>query len=85
MERAYVDVLQAWAVDDCTVRAYCDDGRVRQVDMRPFIEAGGVFEQLKNPEFFHTRISAMGRHDFLGCKRTFRPAYLHRYSPGNRL
>lgn len=61
MERVYVDVLQAWAVDDCTVRAYCDDGRVRQVDMRPFIEAGGVFEQLKNPVFFHTRISAMSR------------------------
>lgn len=37
MYRIAPDVVQAIARDDFKVWAYCDDGTIREIDMKPFI------------------------------------------------
>lgn len=48
------DVVQATAGDDFTVYAYLNDGTVRLVDIKPFIERGNLFEKLKDRDFFES-------------------------------
>ena len=50
------DVSQAVAGDDFTVYAYMTDGFVHLLDMKPLIAQGGVFEKLKDVDFFRTVI-----------------------------
>ena len=44
---------------DYTVYAYCNDGAVRLVDMAPLIQKGGVFEPLKNQDFFNEKLTVL--------------------------
>ena len=44
-------VLQAVPGDDFTVYAYCNDGAVRLVDIKPLIALGGVFAPLADLDF----------------------------------
>lgn len=48
------DVVQAVAGEDYTVYAYMTDGFVHLLDMKPLIAQGGVFEKLKDVDFFKT-------------------------------
>ncbi len=46
------EIVQVIPNKDYTVYLYYDDGNVRLYDMRPLIEKGGVFEQLKDLDIF---------------------------------
>lgn len=68
-------VIQAVAKPNFVVQAYFDDGRVTRFDMKPLIARGGVFEPLKNPDFFR-KVTVMnqtvawdmsGRYDPCNC------------------
>ena len=48
------DVTQAIAGEGFTVYAYMTDGFVHLLDMKPLIERGGIFEKLKDIDFFKT-------------------------------
>ena len=76
MEQIFPKVLQAVAGDNYTVYAYLNDGTVRCVDMKPMIAQGGVFEQLRDEDFFATRLTVLndtvawdltGEHDPAHC------------------
>lgn len=59
MEQIFPKVLQVVAGDNYTVYAYMNDGTVRRVDMNPMIAQGGVFEQLREEEFFVSRLTVL--------------------------
>lgn len=48
------EVFQAVPGDDFTVYAYMNDGRVRLLDVKPLIAKGGIFEKLKDTNFFNS-------------------------------
>jgi len=52
-------VLQVVPGDDFTVYAYCNDGAVRLVDVKPLIAQGGVFSALSDAAFFRSRLTVM--------------------------
>lgn len=52
-------VLQAIPGDDYTVYAYCNDGAVRLVDVKPLIARGGVFAPLADKVFFEERLTIL--------------------------
>ena len=52
-------VLQAVPGEDFTVYAYCNDGAVRQMDVKPLISLGGVFAPLADEAFFRERMTIM--------------------------
>lgn len=52
-------VVQAVPGDDFTVYAYCNDGAVRLVDIKPLIDRGGVFSPLSDVEFFRERLTIL--------------------------
>ena len=52
-------VLQAIPGPDHTVYAYMLDGTVRKVSVKHLIEQGGVFEKLKDPNFFKNALTVM--------------------------
>ncbi len=52
-------VLQAVPGDDFTVYAYCNDGAVRLVDIKPLIALGGVFAPLADLDFFQDRLTIL--------------------------
>lgn len=52
-------VVQAVPGDDFTVYAYCNDGAVRLVDVKPLIAWGGVFAPLADPDFFRDRLTIL--------------------------
>lgn len=52
-------IVQSVPGDDFTVYAYCNDGAVRLVDMKPMIALGGVFSALADPNFFQSRLTVM--------------------------
>ena len=71
----FLDAIQAVAKDNYIVHVYCNDGSIREVDMKPIIAKGGIFEKLKNPEFFRGNITVLNdtvAWDLSGC-----------YDPGN--
>lgn len=76
MEQIFPNVLQAVSGDNYTVYAYLNDGTVRCVDMKPMIAQGGVFEQLRDENFFTSRLTVLndtvawdltGEHDPAQC------------------
>lgn len=69
-------VVQAVAGENRTVYAYMNDGSIRLIDMKPMIEQGGIFEQLKQDTFFEQRLTVLndtvawdltGEHDPAQC------------------
>jgi hypothetical protein len=52
-------VVQAVPGDNFTVYAYCNDGAVRLVDVKPLIASGGVFAPLSDPELFRERLTVL--------------------------
>ena len=45
-------VLQAVAGEDFTLYLYFSDGSVRLYDAKPILERGGVFEPMRDENFF---------------------------------
>lgn len=52
-------VVQAVPGDDFTVYAYCNDGAVRLVDVKPLIAQGGVFAPLADTVFFQNCLTVL--------------------------
>lgn len=52
-------VVQAVPGEDFTVYAYCNDGAVRLVDMKPLLAKGGVFAPLSDPGYFRERLTVL--------------------------
>ena len=52
-------VVQALAGEDYIVYAYFTDGSIHKYDMKPLISKGGVFEQLKDMQFFKDRLTVL--------------------------
>lgn len=52
-------VVQAVPGNNFTVYAYCNDGAVRLVDVKPLISLGGVFAPLADPDFFRERLTVL--------------------------
>ena len=59
MQDLFPEVYQAVAGKDYTVYAYMNDGSVRLVDMKPFINKGGIFECLRNSKFFSEKLTIL--------------------------
>lgn len=55
----FPSVVQVVPGDDFTVYAYCNDGAVRLVDIKPFLAKGGVFEPMRDPVFFRERLTVL--------------------------
>lgn len=55
----FPSVMQAIAGEDFTVFAYCGDGAVRLVDVKPLLKKGGVFAQIADPVFFRERLTVL--------------------------
>lgn len=75
-ENVFPVVLQAVAGEGYTVYAYMLDGTVRRVDISALVEQGGVFERLRDREFFETALTVLndtvawdlsGSHDPTDC------------------
>ncbi|MCM1283043.1 MAG: DUF2442 domain-containing protein [Muribaculaceae bacterium] len=56
----FPEIFQAVAGEDYTVYAYVNDGSIRKVDIKPFLEKGGVFEPLKDKEIFVKTLTVIG-------------------------
>ena len=48
----YHDVTDIQILDNYKLRLTFDDGKSGVLDCKPFIEKGGVFSKLRDPEFF---------------------------------
>lgn len=59
MATYYPCVAQALARPDKTVFAYFSDGRITQMDMKPEIARGGVFERLADEGFFADALTVL--------------------------
>lgn len=55
----FPSIVQAVSGEDFTVYAYCNDGAVRLVDVKPLIGKGGVFAPLADTEFFQERLTIL--------------------------
>lgn len=55
----YPIVVQAVAGEDFTVYAYLLDGTIHELDMKPLIQKGGVFERLQNIDFFRNALTVL--------------------------
>lgn len=69
-------VVQALAGEDHTVFAYMLDGTVRRMSVKHLVEQGGVWEKLRDPDFFRNALTVMndtvawdlsGEHDPANC------------------
>ncbi|MCD7904459.1 MAG: DUF2442 domain-containing protein [Clostridiales bacterium] len=56
----YPEVYQAVAGEDYIVYAYVNDGSMRKVDVKPFIEKGGVFKPLRDKTVFTSALTVIG-------------------------
>ena len=72
----YPVVVQVIPTKDRCIAVYFSDGHIKAFDMKPLIEQGGVFEKLKDDEFFEKRLTVMndtaawdlsGQHDPTDC------------------
>ena len=69
-ERYYPVVVQAIAGEDYTVYAYFSDGSIHKYDMKPLLEKGGVFTQLRDKDFFTDKLTVLNSTvawDLSGC------------------
>ena len=63
-------VIQAVAGDDYTVYAYMHDGTIRKVSVRHLVENGGVWERLRDNNFFVNSLTVLNdtvAWDLSGC------------------
>ncbi len=70
MNNIFPTVLQAVAGENFTVYAYMLDGTIRLLDMKPYIAKGGIFEKLKDIDFFTNSLTVMNdtvAWDLSGC------------------
>lgn len=56
----FPEIFQAVAGEDYTVYAYVNDGSIRKVDIKPFFDNEGVFDQLKDKEIFKKTLTVIG-------------------------
>ena len=75
-DELFPTVLQAVAGEDYTVFAYMLDGTVRKVSVKHLVERGGIWERLKDDDFFHYALTVLndtvawdltGNHDPSEC------------------
>lgn len=59
MKDVFPAVVQAVAGEDYIVFAYMADGTIKQYDVKPLIEKGGIFEKLRDKEFFTERLTVL--------------------------
>ena len=52
-------VLQTVAGEDFTIYLYFSDGSVRLYDAKPLLQQGGVFEPMRDPDYFRDRLSLL--------------------------
>ena len=52
-------VLQAVTGEKYTIYLYFSDGSVRLYDAKPLLKLGGVFEPLKDLDFFRSRLTVL--------------------------
>ena len=52
-------VLQAVAGEDFTIYLYFSDGSVRLYDAKPLLQLGGVFEPMRDPDYFRDRLTVL--------------------------
>lgn len=57
--KLFPTVVQVLPGSDFNVFAYCNDGAVRMVDVKPLIAKGGVFSLLSDPVFFRERLTVL--------------------------
>ncbi len=55
----YPNIVQAVAGEDFTVFAYCEDGAIRLVDIKPLLAKAGVFTPIADPVFFRERLTIL--------------------------
>ncbi len=48
------DVVSATLVDEYTIEMVFDDGKRGVVDFSQYLDRGGVFERLRDPDFFRS-------------------------------
>ena len=72
----YPVVVQAIPTKDKCIAVYFSDGHIKEFDMKPLIEKSGVFERLKDDDFFTKRLTVLngtaawdlsGKHDTSDC------------------
>lgn len=59
MENIFPAVVQAVAGEDYTVYAYMTDGTIKLYDVKPLISRGGIFEKLRDKDFFTERLTVL--------------------------
>ena len=59
MDTLIPKVLQAVAGENFTVYLYFNDGSVRLYGAKPLLELGGVFEPLRDEDFFKSRLTVL--------------------------
>lgn len=59
MDNTFPAVVQAVAGEDYTVYAYMADGTIKQYDAKPLISKGGIFEKLRDKDFFTERLTVL--------------------------
>lgn len=52
-------IVQVVSGEDFTVYAYCNDGAVRLVDIKPLVSKGGVFAPLADSKFFQEKLTVL--------------------------
>ena len=55
----FPSIIQAVSGDNFTVYAYCNDGAVRLVDVKPLINKGGVFAPLADIDYFQEKLTIL--------------------------
>lgn len=66
----FPSVVQVVPGPDKTVFAYFSDGRITQLDMKPPIAQGGIFDRLSDDAFFTTALTVLNdtvAWDVSGC------------------
>ena len=59
-------VLQAVAEENFTIYLYFSDGSVRQYDAKPILARGGVFEPMRDENFFREHLTVLNAWDING-------------------
>ena len=63
-QRFYPEVYQAVAGNNYTVYAYLNDGSVRELDVKPLIKQGGIFNKIEDEKVFKNTLIAGNRNEY---------------------
>ena len=66
-------VLQAVAGENFTIYLYFSDGSVRLYDAKPILERGGVFEPMRDENFFREQLTVLNDTAAWDVNRDFDP------------